>query len=108
MVKTSPPLFPSIESSLVNKSEKSAPLQRGLSGLVESFIQDYYNAHEGLLPSSGLYERVLQEIERPLFQITLKHVQGNQKQAAHVLGIHRNTLRRKLTELNIDPAHFIE
>ena len=107
MIKTSnlDPLLTELPSLI---ADETTSLPRGLSGIVESFIENYYKAHEGLLPSSGLYERVLQEVERPLFQITLKRLQGNQKQAAHVLGIHRNTLRRKLTELNIDPNEFVD
>ena len=44
----------------------------------------------------------MQEVERPLLQATLKAVLGNQKKAAEILGINRNTLRKKLTELDID------
>jgi DNA-binding protein Fis len=76
--------------------------QRGLGGLVEQFMNQYFAAHGEMLPSVGLYDRVLHEVERPLLKCTLKLVQGNQKKAALILGINRNTLRKKLTELNID------
>ncbi|AIK96131.1 helix-turn-helix domain-containing protein [Candidatus Odyssella acanthamoebae] len=75
---------------------------RGLSGIVETFIDNYFKAHEGLTPTSGLYDRVIQEVERPLLKATLKSVRGNQKKAAEILGINRNTLRKRLTELQID------
>lgn len=77
--------------------------QKGLGAVVETFLNEYFIAHEGLLPSTGLYNRVLQEVERPLLTATLKLLKGNQKRAAAILGINRNTLRKKLTQLNIDP-----
>jgi two-component system nitrogen regulation response regulator GlnG len=76
----------------------------GLSGAVELFLKNYFAAHNGDLPTTGLYERVIQEVERPLLRTTLKAVMGNQKKAAEILGINRNTLRKKLTELGIN-AH---
>ncbi|MBX9805252.1 MAG: hypothetical protein K2Y18_05820 [Alphaproteobacteria bacterium] len=78
----------------------------GLSGAVESFLKDYFAAHNGDLPTTGLYERVIREVERPLLRTTLKAVMGNQKKAAEILGINRNTLRKKLTDLNIDVRDF--
>ncbi len=78
------------------------PSKAGLSGAVESFLRNYFAAHEGDLPTIGLYDRVMQEVERPLLRATLKAVLGNQKKAAEILGINRNTLRKKLTQLDID------
>jgi DNA-binding protein Fis len=75
---------------------------RGLSHMIEDFIGQYFLAHEGLLPTSGLYDRVIQEVERPLLVATLRAVSGNQKKAAEILGINRNTLRKKLNELKVD------
>ncbi len=77
--------------------------QKGLGGLIEQFMNQYFAAHGEMLPSVGLYDRVLNEVERPLLKCTLQLVHGNQKKAALILGINRNTLRKKLTELNIDP-----
>jgi DNA-binding protein Fis len=74
----------------------------GLSGVVESFLKNYFLAHEGILPTKGLYDRVIQEVERPLIETTLKAVMGNQKKAAEILGINRNTLRKKVMLLEID------
>jgi DNA-binding protein Fis len=79
---------------------------RGLGAIVESFIENYFKAHDGLTPMSGLYDRVIQEIERPLLKATLKSVGGNQKKAAEILGINRNTLKKRLTNLQIDLAEF--
>ncbi len=75
--------------------------QSGLSATVATHLKDYFAAHDGLMPPSGLYDRVLQEIERPLLQMTLRECRGNQIKAAALLGINRNTLRKKLREFGI-------
>jgi two-component system nitrogen regulation response regulator GlnG len=53
------------------------------------------------LPAPGLYERFLAEVERPLIQQALQATRGNQIRAAAVLGINRNTLRKKIQVLGI-------
>ena len=73
----------------------------GLSRSVERHLKTYFSAHGETLPSSGLYGRVLREVERPLIILTLSATQGNQIKAAQVLGLNRNTLRKKIRELNI-------
>lgn len=91
----------------VNKVlEKELGASRGLSGVVEAFIDSYFQAHEGMMPTSGLYDRVIQEVERPLLRATLKSVSGNQKKAAEILGINRNTLRKRLIDLRINLAEL--
>ncbi|PPR74734.1 MAG: Nitrogen assimilation regulatory protein, partial [Alphaproteobacteria bacterium MarineAlpha3_Bin4] len=50
---------------------------------------------------AGLYERVLKEVERPLIALTLQATRGNQIRAAEVLGLNRNTLRKKIRKLDI-------
>jgi two-component system nitrogen regulation response regulator GlnG len=73
----------------------------GLAAAVERHITDYFTAHRGTQPASGLYDRVLREIERPLIVATLGATRGNQIKAAHLLGLNRNTLRKKIRELDI-------
>ena len=73
----------------------------GLSAAVERHIVDYFAAHKGAMPAAGLYDRVLREIERPLILATLGATRGNQIKAAHLLGLNRNTLRKKIRELDI-------
>jgi len=73
----------------------------GLAATVERHLRDYFAAHENNLPASGLYNRVLHEIERPLLQITLVECNGNQLRAAALLGLNRNTLRKKIRELGL-------
>jgi two-component system nitrogen regulation response regulator GlnG len=84
------------------------PANEGLSGAAERHLRDYFAAHKGSLPPSGLYDRVLREIERPLIQLTLGATRGNQLKAAQLLGLNRNTLRKKIRELDIDIARGLK
>jgi two-component system, NtrC family, nitrogen regulation response regulator GlnG len=78
------------------------PASEGLSTAAERHLRDYFAAHGGGLPPAGLYDRVLREIERPLIQLTLGATRGNQLKAAQLLGLNRNTLRKKIRELDIE------
>jgi two-component system nitrogen regulation response regulator GlnG len=80
----------------------------GLGALVEHHINDYFAAHRGALPAAGLYDRVLREVERPLIVATLGATRGNQIKAAHLLGLNRNTLRKKIRELDIPVVRGIK
>ncbi len=73
-----------------------------LGDSVDRHIARYFSAHKGSLPASGLYDRVLRDVERPLISRTLLATRGNQVKAAQVLGLNRNTLRKKIRELSID------
>jgi two-component system, NtrC family, nitrogen regulation response regulator GlnG len=73
----------------------------GLAAAVERHLKGYFAAHKGSLPAAGLYDRVLREVERPLIVLTLGATRGNQIRAAHLLGLNRNTLRKKIRELDI-------
>ena len=53
------------------------------------------------LPPKGLYDRIIKEVERPLLNIVLASTRGNQIRAAELLGLNRNTLRKKIRELDI-------
>jgi len=52
---------------------------------------------------ANLYDLVVSLIEKPLLRAVLRETAGNQVRAAQILGINRNTLRKKLTEHGIDP-----
>ncbi len=73
----------------------------GLSGAVEHHLRSYFSAHRNELPAAGLYDRVLREVERPLIELSLAATGGNQIKAARLLGLNRNTLRKKIRELDI-------
>ena len=72
-----------------------------LATAAERHLRDYFAAHTHGLPARGLYDRVLREIERPLIQLSLEATRGNQIRAAEMLGLNRNTLRKKIRELDI-------
>ena len=76
--------------------------KQGLAASVEQHLRHYFAAHENGLPSSGLYDRVLQEIERPLLSIVLAECGGNQLRAAELLGLNRNTFRKKIRDLGLE------
>jgi two-component system, NtrC family, nitrogen regulation response regulator GlnG len=75
-----------------------------LSLLVEGHLAAYFAGQGGELPPAGLYDRVLAEVEGPLMRLTLAATRGNQMRAAEVLGLNRNTLRKRLRDLAIDRA----
>ncbi len=72
-----------------------------LSASVARHLRRYFDLHNGQLPPDGVYDRILREIEVPLIEIALDATAGNQAKCADLLGINRNTLRKKITELDI-------
>ncbi|MEL7299764.1 MAG: response regulator [Pseudomonadota bacterium] len=72
-----------------------------LSASVAKHLRRYFDLHGGVLPPPGLYQRILREIELPLIEIALDATGGNQAKCADLLGINRNTLRKKITDLDI-------
>jgi len=94
-----------IEMELADAAPMPAPTEErrseGLADAVERHLKDYFSAHKDGLPASGLYDRILQEIERPLISLSLTATRGNQIKAAQLLGLNRNTLRKKIRELDI-------
>lgn len=75
----------------------------GIAASVEMHLKAYLDAHEATLLVSGLYGRVLREVEEPLFRLVMQACQGNQLRAAAVLGLNRNTLRKKIREHGLLP-----
>ncbi len=72
-----------------------------LAATLEKHLKRYFDLHGGQLPPAGLYQRILREMELPLIEIALDATGGNQAKCADLLGINRNTLRKKITELDI-------
>lgn len=82
------------------------PLRQGgegekLSAAIARHLRRYFDLHGGTLPPPGLYDRILKELEAPLIEIALDATGGNQARCADLLGINRNTLRKKITDLDI-------
>jgi two-component system, NtrC family, nitrogen regulation response regulator GlnG len=72
-----------------------------LSASVARHLKRYFDLHGGQLPPAGVYQRILREVEMPLIEIALDATAGNQAKCADLLGINRNTLRKKITDLDI-------
>ena len=76
--------------------------QVSISQAVEHNMQRYFASFGNDLPPAGLYQRVLAELEYPLILACLTATRGNQIKAADLLGLNRNTLRKKIRELGVN------
>ncbi len=95
-----------IESELADGAVPSQPVdavddETSLSHAVESYLNRYFSEFGTELPPPGLYHRILREVEHPLIAAALASTRGNQIKAAELLGVNRNTLRKKIRELEI-------
>ena len=72
-----------------------------LSEAVERHLSDYFLSFGQDLPPAGLYTRILRKVEFPLITAALAATRGNQIRAADLLGLNRNTLRKKIRDLGI-------
>jgi two-component system, NtrC family, nitrogen regulation response regulator GlnG len=75
--------------------------EENLSSSVERHLAKYFTGFGDRLPPPGLYHRILREIEYPLLSAALAATRGNQIRAADLLGVNRNTLRKKIRDLEI-------
>jgi two-component system, NtrC family, nitrogen regulation response regulator GlnG len=75
--------------------------EQGLGAAVERHLAKYFASFGDALPPPGLYHRILREMEHPLLSVTLAATRGNQIRAADLLGVNRNTLRKKIRDLDI-------
>jgi len=82
-------------------------IPQSIEAYLQAQLKKYFAAHEGGLPAPGLYDRLLARVEKPLIVQTLRATGGNQIKAAEILGINRNTLRKKMRELNIDTKQLL-
>ncbi|MFN3822768.1 MAG: response regulator [Pseudorhodobacter sp.] len=92
--------------SVLGSQPALEPLRGGgegekLSASVARHLRRYFDLHGGALPPPGVYARILREVEAPLIEIALDATAGNQARCADLLGINRNTLRKKITDLDI-------
>jgi two-component system nitrogen regulation response regulator GlnG len=73
----------------------------GFGGAMERAVGELFRSFGGASPQVGLYHRVLHDLEAPLIAATLALTRGNQIKAAEILGLNRNTLRKKIRDLNL-------
>jgi len=79
-----------------NKKElKASTNRKPLRKHTEEALSQYFRTLNGDRPGD-LYDLVMSEVEEPLFRAVMDYTQGNQSQAAGILGINRGTLRKKL------------
>lgn len=101
-----------IEAELADTSVMGQPDDgddsQTLSDSVERHLRTFFSAENGGLPEPGLYVRALREFEKPLIRLTLEATGGNQIKAAALLGVNRNTLRKKIRELDIEVVRSVK
>jgi len=85
-----------------NFSADSGDEPQSLGASVEQYLTQYFLAQGERLPPPGVYDRIVQEVERPLISICLAATRGNQIRAAQLLGLNRNTLRKKIRDLGLE------
>ncbi|HSK29399.1 MAG TPA: sigma-54 dependent transcriptional regulator [Candidatus Limnocylindria bacterium] len=102
VLSSGPILFPK-DFSLQNKHAATSLEvdQLSLEEIIRHKLEDYFRRTEGV-DVDNLYSLVIERVERPLLELTLRKTRGNQIRAAQILGINRNTLRKKITDLHID------
>ncbi len=101
-----------IETELADTTATAQPDSgtdnQSLSDSVERQLRAYFSASHGSLPAPGLYARALREFEKPLITLSLEATGGNQIKAAALLGVNRNTLRKKIRELDIEVVRSVK
>ena len=94
-----------VEAVLGNQPDTGPVLRGGdnekLGAAVARHLRRYFDLHGAMLPPPGLHGRIVREVEAPLIEIALEATGGNQAKCADLLGINRNTLRKKINELDI-------
>lgn len=68
---------------------------------VRKALKEYFKDLDGEKPCCDMYDMVMACVEKPLLEIVLEHVGGNQTHASEMLGINRNTLRKKMQQHGI-------
>jgi two-component system nitrogen regulation response regulator GlnG len=93
-----------VDRELADRAQLARPNDEPvtLSGVVERYLASHFASYADGVPPSGLYDRVIAEVERPLFRLTLSATRGNQVRAAEILGLNRNTLRKRIVELGVE------
>ena len=82
-------------------ARSEAARENELSLMVKKVMRQYFKDLDGENPS-GIYTMVVSCVEKPMLEVVMNHAGGNQTKAAQLLGINRNTLRKKLHDHGID------
>jgi Fis family transcriptional regulator len=89
------------KSTLLYTESVQERRKQPLCSAVQTALSCYFRDLDGHTPGN-LYDMVIQEVERPLFEAVMRHARGNQSKAAKLLGINRSTLRKKLEQYGIE------
>ncbi|NEX20387.1 Fis family transcriptional regulator [Thiorhodococcus mannitoliphagus] len=81
----------------ISDADRTDPLSKCVREALGSYLENMAD-HE----IKGLYRLVMEEVERPLFETVLEHTKGNLSHAAKILGMTRNTLRKRLSDYGIE------
>ena len=90
-----------IEARPTSGTARGLAQPQRLAAAIEQHLRRYFDLHGDSLPPNGLYDRILKEMELPLIALSLSATRGNQVRTAELLGINRNTLRKKIRDLDI-------
>jgi two-component system nitrogen regulation response regulator GlnG len=85
----------------VTAAGEEVSTEDNLAASVERYLVRYFAGFDNALPPPGLYHRILREVEYPLLSAALAATRGNQIRAADLLGVNRNTLRKKIRDLDV-------
>jgi Fis family transcriptional regulator len=85
------------EVQTVQTGEPAGPHPQTINEAVASNLQKYFQDLDGSTPSA-IYDMVLRAVERPMLEVVMHEAAGNQSRASELLGINRNTLRKKLQQ----------
>lgn len=91
-----------VETLAIQAEDSASTAHRPLRELVRKALENYFAHIDKNMPPREVYPLVLEEVEVPLLEATLAYTQGNQCQAADILGISRSTLRKKLRSYNVE------
>jgi Fis family transcriptional regulator len=75
--------------------------ENDIARCVRKAIKEYFKDLDGEEPCCGMYDMVMDCVEKPLLEMVLEHACGNQSRASEMLGINRNTLRKKMLQHDI-------
>ena len=76
-------------------------MKKNLPDNIDTLLDQYFNDLDGDEPTA-IYEMVINTVEKPLLLYIMNQTEGNQSKAAKMLGLNRNTLRKKLKQYNLD------
>ena len=76
-------------------------MKKNLPDNIDTLLDQYFNDLDGDEPTA-IYEMVINTVEKPLLLYIMNKTEGNKSKAAKMLGLNRNTLRKKLKQYNLD------